>query len=242
LINTATEAAASPIIHVLACGLLASEGWTDAVLPHFDDEVAAVVPAIMSADGSRLVSAGVRFTAAGNRSVLRNQRLMLGGSGHLRAAIGAPSLAAGFYRRDVLVALDGLNAAAGDQFADADFAIGLREIELRTEFEPESRLMQIADPLAGPTSGFTRGRVAERLFWLNADHVGLPLALALHPLTLLSDPGALLGRLVALLEIGSAARRRRRLAAAAARLEEIQAEERETLPLPAAQAPVRLAA
>ncbi|MCI0358315.1 MAG: hypothetical protein L0211_07520 [Planctomycetaceae bacterium] len=243
LINAATDAATSPIIHVLACGLLASEGWTDAILPHFaDDEVAAVVPAVMNADGSQLVSAGVHFTAAGNRAVLRNQRLLLGGSGHLRAAIGAPTLAAGFYRRDVLAALDGMNQAAGDQLADVDFALSLRELELRTEFEPAARLTQIADPLAFAGGDFSRGRIAEKLFWLHADHVGLPLGLALHSLAVVFDPAALLGRLVAMLEIGSTARHRRRVAAAAARLAEIRAEERETLPLPAAQAPIRLAA
>jgi hypothetical protein len=244
LINTATEAATSPIIHVLACGLAASEGWTDAVLPHFaDDEVAAVVPAVMSGDGSTLISAGVSFTAAGSRALMRNQRLLLRGSGHLRAAIGAPTLAAGFYRRDVLVAMDGLNQVAGDQLADADFALGLRELELRSEFEPSARLTQIADPLAASaSSGFTRGRFAERLFWLNAQHVGLPLALAMHPLAVLSDPASLLGRLVALLELGSTARHRRHLAAAAARLAEIRDEERDTLPLPTARIPVRLAA
>lgn len=244
LINTATAAATSPIIHVLACGLVACEGWTDAVLSHFaDDEIAAVVPAVMNADGSRLVSAGVCFTAAGSRAVMQNERLLLRGSGHLRAAIGAPTLAAGFYRREVLVAVEGLNQAAGDQLADVAFALSLRELDLRTEFEPTARLTQIAEPLAvSASSGFTRGRVAERLFWLNAQHVGLPLALAMHPLAVLSDPASLLGRMVALIEFGSTSRHRQRLAAAAARLAEIRAEERDTLPLPAARVPVRLAA
>lgn len=244
LINAATEFSTSPIIHVLACGLVASEGWTDAVLTHFaDKEVAAVVPVVMNADGSRLMSAGVRFTAAGNRAVLTNQRLLLSGSGHLRAAIGAPTLAAGFYRRDVLIAIEGLNQSAGDQLADVEFALSLRELDLRTEFEPTARLTQVADPLAASaSSGFTRGRVAERLFWLNADLVGLPLALALHPLAVLSDPASLLGRMMAMIEFGSISRHRRRLAAAADRLAEIHAQERETLPLPSAWVPVRRAA
>ena len=238
LINTGIEAASSPIVHVLACGQEATDGWTDAALAHFrDDEVAAVVPAVMNADGSRLVSAGVRFTAAGNRAVLRNQRLLLAGSGHLRAAIGGPTLAAGFYRRDLLVALGGFNQAAGDQLADVDFALNLRPLDLRTVFEPAARIVEVADPLAASgDSTFTRGRVAERLFWRHAADVGFPLALALHPLAVLSDPAALLGRLVALLEVGSTARHRTRLVQAAARLAEIRDEERETLPLPAVPA------
>jgi hypothetical protein len=184
LINTGIEAASSPVVHVLACGLEATEGWTDAALPHFgDEEVAAVVPAVMNSDGSRLVSAGVRFTAGGRRLVLRNERLLAAGSGHLRAAIGGPTLAAGFYRRDLLVALGGLNRAASDRLADVELAINLRELDLRTVFEPAARIIEIADPLAAShDSAFTHGRIAERLFWRSAAYVGLPLALALHPL------------------------------------------------------------
>ena len=236
LINAGIEAASSPIVHVLACGLEATDGWTDAALAHFhDDEVAAVVPAVMNADGSRLVSAGVRFTAAGNRAVLRDQRLLLAGSGHLRAAIGGPTLGAGFYARNLLVALGGLSLAAGDQLADVDFALSLRGLELRTVFEPAARIVKTADPLAAaPDSAFTRGRAAERLFWRHVAEIGLPLALALHPLAVLPDPASMLGRLVALLELGSTARHRTRLAKAAARLAEIRNEERETLPLPVA--------
>jgi hypothetical protein len=236
LINAGIAAATSPIVHVLACGQEATDGWTDAALAHFrDNEVAAGVPAVMNADGSRLVSAGVRFTAAGSRAVLRNQRLLLAGSGHLRAAIGGPTLAAGFYRRDLLVALGGPNRAAGDQLADVDFALNLRELDLRTVFEPAARIVEVADPLAAsPDGAFNRGRAAERLFWRNAAEVGLPLALALHPLAVLSNPAGFLGRLVALFEIGSTARHRTQLAQAAARLAEIRDQERQTLPLPVA--------
>jgi hypothetical protein len=240
LINAGLDAARSPIVHVLASGLEASDGWADAALAHFhDEEVAAVVPAVMNADGSRLTSAGVRFTAAGSRAVLRNQRLLLSGSGHLRAAIGGPTLAAGFYRRDLLVALGGFDRAAGDQLADVDFALNLRELDLRTVFEPAAHIVEVADPLAAsPDSPFNRGRAAERLFWRQAAEVGLPLPLALHPLAALSDPAGLLGRLVALLEIGSMARHRSRLAKSAARLAEIRDEERETLPLPVSVATI----
>ncbi len=246
LINTALAAAASPIVHVLACGMEATDGWTDAAVKHFaDDDVAAVAPAVMTTDGSRLVSAGVRFTAAGCRAVLRNQRLLLGGSGHLRAAIGAPTLAAGFYRRALLEALDGFGGSAGDGLADADLALNLRDLDRRTVFEPAARILQNSDQLLQIRDNtFTRGRASERLFWRNATEVGLPLALALHSLAVLTDPAAILGRLVGLLEIGSVARHRRRIAEVARRLTTTSrsAQECPTLPLHAAPAPRRRAA
>lgn len=246
LINSALAAAASPIVHVLACGMEATDGWTDAAVKHFaDDDVAAVAPAVMTTDGSRLISAGVQFTAAGWRAILRNQRLLLGGSGHLRAAIGAPTLAAGFYRRALLDALDGFSGSAGDGLADAELALTLRDLDKRTEFEPAARIQQIFDQLSQiRDSTFTRGRASERLFWRNASEVGPPLAIALHLLAVLSDPAAILGRLVGLLEIGSVARHRHRMAEAAMRLTEMSrsAQERPTLPLHDAPAPRRRAA
>jgi hypothetical protein len=233
LVNAATRTAASPIVHVLACGLEATDGWTGAALKHFaDDEVAAVVPAVTSADGSRLVSAGMRFTAAGNRAVLRNQRLLLAGSGHLRSAIGAPTLAAGFYRRSVLMALGGFSESAGDGLADAELALDLRQLELRASLEPAAKILQIAGRSeVSHGGGFIRGRVSERLFWRSANETG-PLALALHALAVLADPTAIFGRIVALLELGSVARHRRRLAEVSRRLDEALAQERPTLPLP----------
>ena len=244
LINAATGAAASPIVHVLACGLEATDGWTGAAFKHFaDDEVAAVVPAVTSADGSRLVWAGVRFTAAGNRAVLRNQRLMLPGSGHLRAAIGAPTLAAGFYRRSVLMTLDGFSESAGDGLADAELALSLRELDLRVEFEPAARILQIAGRSGqSPSGAFTRGRATERLFWRSLNEANLPLALALHALAVLADPAAIVGRIVALLELGSVARHRRRLAEVARRLDEMAAQERPTLPMTTKPTPLHRAA
>lgn len=216
LINAGIDQAASAFIHVLACGLEATDGWTDAAIRHFaDDDVDAVVPAIVHRDGS-LVSAGVRLTLGGSRAVLRDQRLLLGGSGHLRAAIGAPTLAAGFYRREVLKALGGFSSAGGDALADVDLAVNLRGLDRRAVLEPAARIVQMTDTLLmAPSIPFARGRAAERLFWRQAAEAGLPMALALHIVAVASDPAALAGRLAALCELGSNVRHRSRLARAA---------------------------
>jgi hypothetical protein len=244
LINVALEAAASPIIHVLTCGLEATEGWTDAAAKLLaDDEIAAVAPAVMNVDDEQLLSAGVRLTSAGSRTVLRDQRLLAGGSGQMRATIGAPTLAAGFYRRDVLDVIGGFDLAAGDGFADVDLAVKLRALELRTVLEPAARLVQTADPLARSTSGaLARGRTSERLFWRSSPDMAWPLAMALHTFAALADPAAIAGRLVALLEIGSAARHREKLAEAAGRLARLRSSKAQVKPTFAPAATRRLAA
>ena len=239
LLNEAIEAAASDIIHVLACGLEPTEGWTDPALAHFrDEDIAAVVPALMNADGSRLVAAGVRMSAGGRRRVLSDRRLLLPGSGHLRTVIAGPTLAAGFYRRQVLQALGGFDVTATDRLADVSLALDLAALELRSDLEPSSRIFQVYDPFLNlPDQPLARGRAAERLFWRNAAAVGMPLALAAHPFvvagSLLADlpgVGGLLGRALALCEVGSVRRNTSRLMAAADRLE-ANAACRATVPL-----------
>jgi hypothetical protein len=212
-------------------------------LAHFGDEdVAAVVPALMNADGSQLVAAGVRMSAGGRRCVLRDGRLLLSGSGHLRTAIAGPTLAAGFYRRDVLQVLGGFDVTGTDGLADVSLALDLRALDLRSELEPSSRISQVYDPFLNlPDRPLARGRGAERLFWRNAAAVGMPLALAAHPFavagSLLEDlpsVSGLLGRALALCELGGLGRHARRLAAAGAaageRLE-ARAASRATVPL-----------
>ncbi|MEX2173780.1 MAG: glycosyltransferase family 2 protein [Pirellulaceae bacterium] len=247
LLQTGWKLASAPIVHVLACGLEVEENWAEPALEHFDDdEIAAVVPAVMDVPRSRLVSAGLRCTAGGSRRVLRDERMLLGGSGHLRAAIQGPTLAAGFYRRDVLEALEGWDPTAGDSLADVALALDLQSLQLRTVLEPASRVVLASDSRTSTsTSSLAQGRFAERLFWRNAGRVGLLQALAAHPFAVAADllaaapqagglPG-LLGRALAWAELGSQRRYERRLQAAGQRLERTRATRGATLSLAAAR-------
>jgi hypothetical protein len=245
LINAGIEASQASIIHVLAAGLEAEEGWADAALPHFhDDEVAAVVPVVRGADRSRLVSAGLRISAAGGRCVLSDKRLTLDRFVHLRTAVAGPTLAAGFYRRGVLKALGGLDTAAGDRLADADLALALADLALQAALAPQSQVVQVADPLAATRDGtFAHGRAAQRLFSRSAARVGLPLALAALPLTIasevlgglpsLSGLWSLVGRAIGLLDAGGMKRHLQRIAHAKSLLAEHQESEQVRLLLAA---------
>jgi hypothetical protein len=232
LVNAGLAAASGDVVHVLACGLTPQEGWAEPALAHFrDEEVAAVVPALFHADGSRLLAAGVRLSPGGRRCVLADRRLLLRGSGHLRARIGGPTFAAGFFRRDVLLALGGFNVAATDRLADVALALDLAALDLRAELEPASRIVQTADPWQTiPDWPLARGWAAERLFWQQATQIALPLALAAHALAVALDPTSLAGRLLALCELGSVRRNAARLAAAADHLR-TPANERQVIPL-----------
>jgi hypothetical protein len=246
LLNIAVRAAVGEVLHIVGCGLETSEGWTAPALAHFDDpEIAAVSPVVLGEDRQSVVAAGIRWSLGGARHIVSDRRVVSPGSGRLRAKIIGPTLAAGFYRRDVLVALEGFEATAGDALADASIALAIRSLGRLHVCEPASRLVRLRDPqnIAG---GFAAARAAERLFWRYAAERGLPLSLGLHPLAVVGDAirsGArssvatsLAGRAAAWLEFGSVQRHRQHLAAAEQRLTEL-AELRAPIRMPTKRVP-----
>ena len=72
-VNLGVAMSRGEVVHVLAAGWKATEGWADAALPHFDDpNVAAVAPVGVAADDrGRVVAAGVRRTAGGRGVSIR---------------------------------------------------------------------------------------------------------------------------------------------------------------------------
>ena len=232
LLNEGLAAADGQIVHILRCGLEVTEGWTDGAVDRFSAaDVAAVSPLVMEADRTTLAAAGVKWTVGGSRRVVADQRVLQGGSGRLRAGILGPTLAAGFYRREVLQALGGFDARLDERYADVDVALAIAALDFRTVCEPASRVVATAarsdDDRRAP---FARGRNAERVFWRNAEARGKWVSLLMHPFAWIGDVlatrsafGTLLvdvGRICALLEFGAVQRYQERLATAHQRLAE----------------------
>jgi hypothetical protein len=243
LINEGVNAADGQIVHLLGCGLEVTEGWTDAAVERFDEaDVAAVSPLVLDSDRETLVAAGVRWTAGGARRVVADSRILHGGSARLRAGIEGPTLAAGFYRREVMQALGGFDANLDERYADVDLALAIAALDLRSICEPASRVVQTSaagdDLRRWP---FSRGRSAERLFWRHAEARGKLPSLVMHPFSWVGDLlatrspfGTLLahaGRCFSLLEVGAVQQHERRIA-----------EAREQLTARSERATIRLAA
>ena len=232
LLNEGLAAADGEIVHVLRCGLEVTEGWTEAAVNRFGDaDVAAVSPLVMEADRTTLAAAGVRWTVGGARRVVADQRVLHGGSGRLRAGILGPTLAAGFYRRDVLQALGGFDARLDQRYVDVDLALAIAALDLRTICEPASRVIATAASAGDEhRAPIARGRNAERVFWRNAEARGKWVSLLMHPFAWIGDVLATrsafatllvdVGRLCALLEFGAVQRHQERLSTARDRLAE----------------------
>jgi hypothetical protein len=208
-VTAGIAAASGDVIHVLAAGWKATDGWANAALRHFAQRhVAAVVPlAVSEADHEQPMSAGIRRTAGG-RSVTVVPRRKAGGivTGALPSA---PLLEAGFWRSDVIREI-GLSTACGDALAAADMAAGLTASKADVVLEPESRV--IGGPTRKRGSSFAAGLHAERLFWRSLSCERAVPALLAHGGEVLRHAAMtaplgtfamLAGRLTALVQFGS---------------------------------------
>lgn len=226
LANTGLEAAQGDIVHLLGCRLSTNEGWTETALEHFDDEaVAAVSPLIVDAVHGQVAAAGVNCSLAGSRQIvgrgveIKNTRRV----SRLQAA--GPTLDAGFYRREVLLALGGWQETLSE-VADADLAQSLAALELKTVVDTDCVLHERSPALR--QGGFAHGRALERLFWRQASVGQRGLAILLHMLAVMVDftlrvpkgdaVTTLIGRAVGILHAGKMAKYATQLAEARALL------------------------
>jgi GT2 family glycosyltransferase len=230
-INFGIAAAAAPIVHLLASGFEAGDGWLETATAHFaDPRVAAVTPLIYdAAERDRMLAAGVGYVRGGRRVVCQASPDPSVDSP--RQSIG-PAIVAASYRKAALAAVGGgLTMAVGDRLADVDLALTLSSAGWVIATDPSCRVYGAA--IDQPrSSGFMSGMWSERLFWRHAKHRGLIAEMLAHPVTAFSDslrgapfwrmPAQALGRLIAICQFGHYAVQRQVFAAAKAQAEAAQ--------------------
>ena len=219
--NLGIAAATGRVVHVLAAGWRATDGWTDGPMAHFArGGVAAVVPLVVG-EGDRVVAAGIRTTCGG-------RRVAIGGPSRSVATFdaariprpAAPLLEAGFWSADLLAATAGFATDCGEWLADADMAAALACSGGEVVLEPAS--LVVGGPMRSQPGAFMGGLQAERLFWRGLTAGAMLPALVAHGIETLRHAAAsapfgtvpmLVGRLVGLLQFGAHAARARQLAA-----------------------------
>jgi hypothetical protein len=228
-VNLGVAASEGDVVHVLAAGWRATEGWTDRPMERLeDDDVGAVVPLGVAADDrDHVVSAGVRCAVGGRRiDVAADTKWRKAKAADCPPA-GAtapqgPVLEAGFWRSDALdLAGRGFTTVCGDTTADADMAITLSRSGLRVVVEPYSHVIApTATSGRVRTRAFTAGLHAERLFWRSVAGSSFLPALVMHIVEVVRHAVAraplgtlpmLVGRMVAVLQFGSYVSRYRQL-------------------------------
>jgi GT2 family glycosyltransferase len=225
--NLAIRSTTAPIVHILAVGAQATDGWTDRALRHFEDpRVAAVVPFVHSTeDPKNLLAAGVSYRGQGRTQVCRNV--------NASEEIIGPQLRAAFYRKTAIDAIGGIPSRVGDALAEVDLGLILRKAGWRIELEPACKVLVSQVDGCSP-AGFRSSLWSERLYWRHFADSGAT-GLVTHPLVQLGDvlhtrpswkiPLSAAGRLVGMFEFGQFRAAKRAVAAAAAALGRLQSQE-----------------
>ena len=181
-LNLGVAAGDAPVVHAVSCGVEVSHGWTDAVLPLFDDPtVGAVAPLVLDkSDAQRVVTAGLDFRADGALRNLSQGKLLVAAARSGDGPCG-PDPLAGFYRTAALDAAGGFSTAVADPLTTVDAALAMRRIGLRCV--RQTQCWTYAEATAVRRLGaLRRGIAAERLFWRWAPAAGWTRALLGHVL------------------------------------------------------------
>jgi hypothetical protein len=203
--------------------------------------VAAVTPLVLDAD-LQVAAAGVAYGCGGRRNLVGAGRAFSYDAAS-RWTIAGPTLLAGFYCREALLALGGFSTRMGDTHADLDLALFLDELGLKAVFEPAAQARLLTSHDASLRRGFSAGRQAERFYRQHGGRSARVTRWVVHPIAVAGDalsrlPGlnavtSLLGRSLGWLEVSPAAEHQKRLGQASSLLE---GESSATISLAAARA------
>ncbi|MBN1393423.1 MAG: hypothetical protein JW959_00125 [Pirellulales bacterium] len=163
-LNRGLAIARGPIVHLVACGVEASPGWTEPAIRRLADAAVASVAAVVSDRKSgKIISAGLGFRAEG--VAWRIARAMeLAELAKCRADLCGPDPRAAFYCRSALEEIGGFSNQANDALMGIEAAMRLRRLGFRCALEPGCCLNAAAEwPDERPS--FRLGHDAERLFW-----------------------------------------------------------------------------
>lgn len=177
--NEAFAGCRAPVVHLLACGAIVPEGWTDAALSHFDDpRIAAVAPIVTSVDGQIVHSAGWQYSLGGVASNFAAGQPIDSVREAQRRWVG-PHGAAAFYRRSALApSRAAFDASLGEELAPLDLALRLQRAGYRAIFEPRSRVA-VAD-VSFADGALGNRLLNEKLFWRHAASDGAWQAAVAH--------------------------------------------------------------
>lgn len=125
LLNVAIRAACSPVVNTILDGMLVQPDWTQTALNWLDDDPELATVAVGISRGRRSKSFGIDRASMNSAELMRRGRVQR--TTPCRESGGA-ELACGFYRRKLLLALQGFDARLDLKSADLDLALALNAL------------------------------------------------------------------------------------------------------------------
>lgn len=211
-VNRGVIAARSGLVHILDAGTSVTSGWTDAACARFRDARTCAVAAAVSHPAQPKKAIAGQVFAQGHVKPLPAARFK-----RPRGSTPfAPTAAAGFYRREDILALCGFAEGFPATLAVVDLAIRLHQAGGRVEFEPDACVTQ---QVPQRLSAFRGGQGEERFLLMQMEQISLGQILGRAALGLpgilwgawgpLSGMARFAGRMLAWMEAGEIHKERR---------------------------------
>lgn len=161
-INEAVQAAKGPIVHILKAGMVVEPGWIEAALPVFQDTSVASVSVRLDSILERGSAFGVETDWLPRRSVVRQLR---------NGKEVSPFLEGTFFRRRVLLALDGFLELGSIEATEAEFGLAVRGLGMRHIATQESTILYPGSFEHASQTSYASGLVAGQLGNAYKEHV-----------------------------------------------------------------------
>jgi hypothetical protein len=151
LINAALRAARGPIIHILFPGTLVRCGWVDKVVDAFRDlDVAGVAAQVLSKGNPTM---GICSESLPQHCPLRRTK---------DTTCASPAMQGGFFRKRVLLALDGFLEASLEG-AEVDFGLSVRVLGMNCHLEADCLIDGQHAVLPSALHNYALGHIVGRL-------------------------------------------------------------------------------
>ncbi len=158
-VNEGIKQITAPVVHLLSPGTEVNDGWTEIILPHFNNEmVACVVPTLFDAERKKIFSLGVQYKRTGELHSFKNFKSL-----GFQSTILAPHVGGAFFRKKHLDLLGGFDASLCSQISLVNAILFLRFFGCETIVETDCRINVHSQSLK-PVSPYSWAYQSERLY------------------------------------------------------------------------------
>lgn len=155
MVNLAVNRARSPYLEMILPGCTVEANWFEPALEWFKDStIASVSPAAWTINAKRSEHFGLDIHSLPRRNWVSRSHA---------GKIATATWCGGFFRRDVLLSLEGWLPGFGREIAEAEFGKAIQLLDLTSVSEPESMVFAPKLVIEGTLGGYALGNVAGKL-------------------------------------------------------------------------------
>jgi hypothetical protein len=152
LINQAVAASCSPVVEVIMPGTVVEGGWAESPIIDFEDDMIAAVAPVTYCEGTPYF--GIDAGYLPRRSIVTDDH------GQHECV---PMINGGFFRRRVLLALQGFIEVGSREASEVEFGLAIHTLGMEAVLNDESFISTTKSAFASQTGAYAMGQVTGQL-------------------------------------------------------------------------------